>query len=291
MFYLTAAICFAIWAAVALRLRVWSLRQDKDGSVRCTYRMRIHSAWGIVAVSLSLTLASIMWMQALQHHWYSTMYGVYFFAGCVWVALAAAYVIATAMDRRGLLRNTMGEEQYYFLGSLLLAFTVFSAYIHFGQYFVIWNGNIPEETFWYIEREKGSWFAVGLMLVFGHFLVPFLALLRIDLKLKFNFMVPLCVWIGLMQYNDMAFNISPPLHPNGFPWRWAWLDAGCILFMGSVLAKVFLWNLHRHSIIPLKDPRLSEALGHYLIPVPDRALVVPGESQPAEIEVEAKSSP
>jgi hypothetical protein len=162
----------------------------------------------------------------------------------------------------------MSSEQYYFLGSLLLAFTVFSAYIHFSQYFVIWNGNIPEETIWYVLREKGTWFAIGLVLVFGHFLVPFLALLRIDAKLVFKFMAPLCAWIGFMQYVDLAFNITPVLHPDGFPWRWVWLDAGCIALMGGVLAKAFLRDLRRYPVFPLKDPRLSEALGLYVVPVP-----------------------
>ena len=157
-----------------------------------------------------------MWMKALQHQWFSTMYGVYYFAGSVWVTLATVYVIAMILDRQGLLRDAMGARaQFYFLGSLLFAFTVFSAYIHFCQYFIIWNANMPEETFWYVLREKGSWFAVGLVLIFGHFFVPFLALLRIDVKLVFKFMLPLCAWIGLMQYVDLSFNIMPVLHPNG----------------------------------------------------------------------------
>ena len=106
------------------------------------------------------------------------------------------------------------------------------------------------------------------MLVFGHFLVPFLALLRIDVKLVFRFMVPLCSWIGLMQYADLTFNITPVLHPDGFPWRWLWLDAGCIAFMAGVLAKAFLRDLRRYPPLPLKDPRLSEAMGLYVVPVP-----------------------
>lgn len=267
-FYGCALLCFAVWWLLASRLRFWSLKQDDHGSAQCTYRMRVYSAWGIVAYAFTLTLGAILWMKALQYQWYSTMYGVYYFAGCVWVGYATAYLIAVSLDSKALLLETMGDQQYYFLGSLLFAFTVFSAYIHFGQYFVIWNGNIPEETFWYVLREKGTWFAIGLVLVFGHFLVPFLALLRIDVKLAFKFMVPLCLWIGLMQYVDLAFNISPVLHPNGFPWRWLWLDAGCIAFMGGILAKVFLRDLGRFPVLPLKDPRLSEALGLYVIPVP-----------------------
>ena len=217
-----ALLCFGIRALLTSRLRYWSLKQDEDGSARCTHKMRFHSSWGIAAFAFSLSLAAIMWMKALQHQWFSTMYGVYYFAGSVWVALAAAYVIAMILDRQGMIQDTMGAEQYYFLGSLLFAFTVFSAYIHFSQYFVIWNANMPEETFWYVLREKGSWWAVGLILIFGHFFVPFLALLRIDVKLVFRFMLPLCAWIGLMQYIDLSFNIMPVLHPDGFALRWVW---------------------------------------------------------------------
>ena len=260
-FYLASALCLAVWSLLAWRLRYWSLKQDADGAAECTRRMRFHSGWGIFAYGFTLTLGAILWIQAVQYQWFSTMYGVYYFAGCVWVAFAAAYVIAMILDRQGMIRETMGGEQYYFLGSLLFAFTVFSAYIHFGQYFVIWNANMPEETFWYVLREKGTWWTVGLILVFGHFLVPFLSLLRIDVKLVFRFMLPLCAWIGLMQYVDLSFNITPALHPNGVAWHWFWLDAGCVAFMGGVLAKVFLRDLNRYPAYPIKDPRLAEAMG------------------------------
>lgn len=110
-------------------------------------------------------------------------------------------------------------------------------------------------------REKGSWWAVGLILIFGHFLVPFVSLLRIDVKLVYRLMVPLCAWIGLMQYIDLSFNITPVLHPNGVALQWVWLDLGCLAVIGGVLAKAFLRDLNRHAGYPIKDPRLAEALG------------------------------
>ncbi|MEI8042308.1 MAG: hypothetical protein WCL11_12935 [Verrucomicrobiota bacterium] len=262
-FYVISVLCFGVWALLSSRLRFWSLKQDQDGSAYCTRRLRFHSSWGIAAFAITLTLGAIMWMKALHHQWFSTMYGVYYFAGCVWMSIAVAYVIAMILDRQGLISETMGPEQYYYLGSLLFAFTVFSAYIHFSQYFVIWNANMPEETFWYVLREKGTWFAVGLILIFGHFLVPFLSLLRIDVKVVFRFMLPLCCWIGLMEYVDLAFNIMPALHPDGFALRWIWLDAGCLALMGGVLAKAFVRDVQRHPPYPVKDPRLAEAMGLY----------------------------
>jgi hypothetical protein len=268
-FYLAAVLCLGVWALLAWKLRSWSLKQDEDGAARCTHKMRFHSSWGIFAFGLTLTLAAIMWMKGLQYQWFSSMYGVYYFAGCVWVALAAAYVLAMILDRQGLISDTMGAEQYYYLGSLLFAFTVFSAYIHFSQYFVIWNANMPEETWWYVWREKGTWFAVGMVLVFGHFLVPFLSLLRIDVKLVFRFMMPLCAWIALTEYVDLSFNIMPVLHPNGFALRWIWLDAGCVALMAGVLTKAFVRDVRRFPPYPLKDPRLAEAMGlHPEAPAP-----------------------
>src|SRR5437588_12128032 len=144
------------------------------------------------------------------------MYGVYYFAGGAWTMLATAYVITMILDRMGVLTEVLHEHQYYFIGSLLFAFTVFYAYIHFSQYFIIWNANMPEETFWYVQREKGSWWDFGMLIIFGHFFLPFLSLLRIDAKLTLPVMIPLAIWAWLMHFCDVAFNLIPPLLPNGF---------------------------------------------------------------------------
>jgi hypothetical protein len=267
MFYLVAAFCFAVWWLLSNRLRHWSLQQDKTGEARATYRMRFYSAIGIFLFAITLTLAAIMWMKALQYQWFSTMYGVYYFAAAVWTTLATAYVITMVLDRQGVLTETLHAHQYYFLGSLLLAFTVFYAYIHFAQYFIIWNGNMPEETFWYIVREKGTWWYVGMVIIFGHFFIPFLALLRIDVKHTFLLMVPLCAWAWLMHWVDLSFNIMPVLHPNGFPFTLIWVDLGCGAFMAGLLTMLFLHEYSKHPPYPLKDPRLVEAMG-FFHPVP-----------------------
>src|SRR6185295_12013556 len=121
-----------------------------------------------------------MWVKALEHQWFSTMYGVYYFAASIWTTLATVYVITLVLKRTGPLSAVVHRRQFHDLGMLMLTFTVFYAYIHFSQYFLIWNASMPEETFWYVKRERGSWWDIGLLIVFGHFLLPFLALLRID---------------------------------------------------------------------------------------------------------------
>ncbi|HOW67059.1 MAG TPA: hypothetical protein P5186_16580 [Candidatus Paceibacterota bacterium] len=265
-FYARAAFYFLVWSVLAWKLRYESLQQDRTGGADCTYRLRRYSAAGIFLFAVTVTLAAIDWMKSMQHQWFSTMYGVYYFSGSVWATLALVYFLTVVLKRTGPLAAVVHQRQLRDLGVLLLAFTIFSAYIHFSQYFLIWNAAIPEETFWYVQREKGTWWTVGLILVFGHFLVPFLCLLRIDAKHCLPLMIPLCVWVWLMHYVDLAFNIMPPLHPEGF--RLHYLDVSCFLAIGGLLTWHVLRSLAAHPVYPVQDPRLLESLTYVEVPPP-----------------------
>jgi hypothetical protein len=254
-----AVALFLIWTWLTWSLRKWSLRQDQTGAAECTFAMRKYAAAGIYIFALTLTIAAIFWVKSLEHQWFSTMYGVYYFAGSVWVTLCTLYLIILLLQRTGPLSGVVHARQFHDMGVLLFAFTVFYAYIAFSQYFLIWNAAIPEETFWYIKREKGSWWDMGMLMIFGHFAFPFLTLLRIDAKQSLPVMIPLCVWGWLMHFGDMSFNIMPVLHPGGFVLHW--MDIACMAFFAGVLSLMFIKYFKSHPPYPLKDPRLGESLG------------------------------
>jgi hypothetical protein len=204
-------------------------------------------------------------MKWLMDDWYSTMYGVTYFASSVWVTLPTVYIITLILQRTTVLREIVSENTYYMIGSIFFAFTVFWAYVNFAQYFIIWNANMPEETFWYNLREKGSWDVVGkYVIIFGHFFIPFLMLLRIDFKLKLCTMLPLAAWAWFMQFVDLEFQIMPAFHKDGILTGGLLVDLCCVLFCTGVLMKVVIASLNRYPLYPLRDPRMAEALGVYV---------------------------
>jgi hypothetical protein len=260
-FLIVSAFFFGVWWLLSSRLRYWSLRQDVTGDALCTHKMRFHSGWGIVVLALTMTFSAILWMKSLQYQWFSAIYGVYFFASCAWVSLATIYVLAMLLQRQRILDGVLHDHQFYFIGVLFFAFTLFSAYSQFAQYFVVWNANMPEETFWYLIREHGSWWWWSMFLIFGHFFLPFFVLLSVRVKTNFKIMLPICAWAWLMNFVDLSFNILPARHNDGYPFKWIWLQLGCLAFMGGFLARVFLKKFQSHPPYPQRDPRVLEAIG------------------------------
>ena len=260
-FIVTSAVFFGIWWLLSSQLKRWSLKQDQTGAVECTRKMCFHAGWGIVALGLTMTFAGILWMSGVQYITYSAIYGVYFFGSSVWVTLATVYVLTVWLHHKRVLAGVLPPSTFYFLGVLLFAFTLFQAYAEFAQYFVVWNANMPVETFWYIIRENGSWWWVSMVLIFGHCMLPFFVLLPAKIKSNVLVLVPLCLWVWAMHALDLAFNLLPTLHPEGFPFRWLGLQLGCLLFMGGFLAWTFLKNFNKHAPYPQRDPRLLEAMG------------------------------
>ena len=260
-FWIASAVLFGIWWLLTSQLKRWSLQQDQTGAAECTHKMRFHSGWGIVAFAVTLTFSGVLWMKSLQHEWYSAMYGVYFFASSVWVALATVYILTVRLKRQGVISGVFQDNSYYFIGVLFFAFTIFQAYTEFAQYFVVWNANMPSETFWYLIRENGSWWCVSMILIFGHFMIPFFILLPVSVKSQAKVVIPVCLWAWAMHALDLAFNILPGHHQDGYPLRWIGLELGCFLFMGGFLARALTKNFAKHAPYPQKDPRLLEAMG------------------------------
>jgi len=265
---------FAIWYILTNGLRSWSLKQDTMGGSLPTYKMRSYSYWGIFMFAATLTGAAIMWMKALQYQWFSTMYGVYYFASSVWMTLALVYIITMVLSRQGVLTDVLHEHQFYFIGSLLFAFTVFYAYVTFAQYFIIWNGNIPETTSYFKDRssdlhppgmEANNWGLVGLTLILGRFFIPFFSLIAPRTKKYPGLLLRLCAWVFVMHVIDMYLIVQPSIPGRAvlgpisghLPY-----DLLAFVTVGAIWLAVFASQTRRAPLLPKYDHRLQEALHH-----------------------------
>jgi len=257
-FLVRAVIFFGSWSLIALFYYRGSRGQDVTGDPAVSARLRRLAGPAIIVLGLTQTFAAVDWIMSLTPNWYSTMFGVYFFAGSLLGFVALLSVIAVAMRRAGLLDTVISPEHLQDVGKLLFGFTAFWAYIGFSQYFLMWYANLPEETFWYKARIEGSWLPVSLFLMAGHFALPFLYLMGRTVKRNGVTLAIGGAWVLAMHFIDLYWQVMPTLHPEGF--RPSILDVAALLTVGGCFVAAASWLLRRQALVPVRDPRLAESL-------------------------------
>jgi hypothetical protein len=266
---------YLLWIWLSARLRKASFSQDVDGSPAWTRMNRVTSAFGIPIAALTLSICVILWVKSLEYHWFSTMYGVWYFANCARGALAAGILIMIWLYFRGDYKGVLNKNHWYSIGLLSFAFTVFWGYITFSQYFLIWNANIPEETFWYNVREvqnsdgtPNQWKWVGFTLLFGHFFFPFLALISYPAKISKTWMRFMACWILAIFLLDVIYNVWPAKkNPLGDPlpflyWHQIW-TLTAVIGVGGICVWSYLKSFPTAKLIPVRDPRIGESLTYH----------------------------
>lgn len=252
---------FVLWICLATALYYLSRKQDQTGDRWLTAKARWISSWGLLLFALSTAFASFDWMMTLDYHWFSTMFGVYFFAGSIVTTIALLCVILTTLRLSGRLGPTFTQEHQHDLGKLLKAFTVFWAYITFCQYFLIWYSNIPEETAFYNLRNDGGYGPLFWVLAFGHFLAPFLILLFRGIKRNAHALRLVALWMMLMHAVDLFYMVRPQVKSvkvgDNLLIDILGILGPVLLFIGLVV-----WKMARAPLTPIKDPRLHEVLEH-----------------------------
>jgi hypothetical protein len=258
-FFLARAAAYAaLWIAFAFAIRRCSRRQDGDGDPRWTRANVRLSAGFLIVFAVTFTLASVDWVMSLEPLWYSTIFGVYNFAGLFLSGLATLIVVALWLEKKGPLQHVLRDAHLHDLGKLLFAFSIFWMYIWFSQYMLIWYTNIPEETSYFVRRAHGLWFVLFLANVALNWLVPFAVLLRRDMKRDRTTLGRVAVVVLLGRWLDVYLMIFPAV-VGGTPRIGLWeigLTAGGIGCFGLVLARI----LRGAPAVPLADPQLAESL-------------------------------
>jgi hypothetical protein len=255
---------FLIWTLLSWYYWTRSTGQDKTGDVELTEQMQNYSALASLALVLSVTFAAFDLLMSLDPHWFSTIFGIYFLAGCMLAGFATIILVTMVLQRFGYLTASVNVEHYHDLGKWLFGFTFFWGYIAFSQYMLLWYSNIPEETEWLAHRgattaraDISAWTWVSLVLLFGQLLIPFAGLLSRQIKRNMDLLAFWAVWILVFHWVDLYWIVMPELDGR---FHLGLIEVLCFVGIGGTFMAAHLRLLVKHPLRPLHDPRLNESL-------------------------------
>ena len=271
-FVIRAIVYFLFWLLCVVLLNRWSAQQDSGQAVNKvdSIRFRKVSAPGLLFLVITVTFASVDWVMSLEPEWFSTIFGLLTIAGYGLTGLAFTIIVLAAIDRDRPEGSLLTPRHFHDFGKLLLAFTMLWAYLSFSQFLIIWSGNLPEEIPWYIARIRGSWGAVAILLVVGHFFLPFALLLSADLKKRSWLLAKVAIFILVMRLIDLIWYVAPAfrhLVPEGASGTLSvipmhWMDIAIPVGLTGLWVFLFVRQLRTRSLFPLNDPYLKEAFAH-----------------------------
>lgn len=260
-FVIRNLVAIVLWLFFSFKLVGNSIAQDKAGLLSFSNKNRVLGPIFLIVFALTFTMASFDQLMSLDPHWFSTMFGVYCFAGLFYANLASTCLLTLYMRSKGKLDGIVNDNHLHDLGKFMFAFTVFWAYIGFCQFMLIWYANMPEETGYYIHRFHGGWFSVSVFLLVGKFMIPFIGLLSRGAKRNPRVLAITGVFMLIAQWIDVMWMVQPEFFKEG-P-QFGWIEIGVTLGFVGVFGLLVARFLAKHNIVAIGDPRLVESVFHH----------------------------
>ncbi|HLM61184.1 MAG TPA: hypothetical protein VK308_10285 [Pyrinomonadaceae bacterium] len=259
---------FVLWGVMVFLLNRWGKRQDEARTPEEAAKMgadaSAFSGPTMVFYVLVVSFAAIDWVMTLDPHWFSTIWGLLFAAGWALSFFCFAVAIWAALADKAPMNRMLGKRHFHDVGKLMLALVMVWAYFNFSQFLIIWSGNLPEETRWYLTRMDGAWGVIGILLIVFHFAFPYLVLLNREVKRNSKWLAILAIFILVLRVVDMYYLIGPSPrvsgHSDGF--HISWMDFVAPLAVGGIWLWYFFGQLISRPLVPINDPFLENAIEH-----------------------------
>ena len=259
-FTVRSLLYFVVWTVFAVLFYRASVGQDRSGDKQVTARLQGLAAPAIALGGLATSFAAMDWGMSLDFHWFSTIYGIYYFAAAMVSCMAVVVLFALALRKH--VNGLINEEHLHGVAMLMFGFNIFWSYIAFSQFFLIWYANIPEETLWYMHRWEDGWSSISMLLLVGHFILPFFFLLPRQQKRNPVTLTIGATWLLVMHFVDMYWLVKPSVqHAHGVHGvHFGLTDITAMLGVGGVFLAVMGYQFTRNALVAYRDPRLPEAL-------------------------------
>jgi hypothetical protein len=265
-FVWVSLLCFAIWAFYSWRLNTLGLKRDSDSEANTPYwikKMENISGPGIVVYSLTMTAAVIYWVMSMDPTWYSSVYGLLFLVGQGYSVLALSILVSISLSKAEPFKTLLRQTEQHDLGKFMFAFVMLNIYLAFGQFLIIWSGNLPEEIPWYLDRIRGHWGIIITLDFMFHWLIPFTLLLSRDIKRNKKRLVRICQWMLFAKAFDLFWLIEPNYKDAARNLHFSW---GILEYAAVPAAMIAFWvaffctRLQARPLVQTNDPHLAEIL-------------------------------
>ena len=261
-FYIIVGISFAAYLVFNGLMNRNSRRQDETGDVKLTFANWKLGAVFLVLFALTFTALSYLYLMSLEPHWFSTMYAVMTFTDMMQTGLAFMSLVAAWYLLTGRLKGFVTENHLHDVAKMMYAFTGFWAYIYFCQFLLIWYGNLPEETMYFLARGDG-WLPYMIVLPFVKFVIPFVVLTSRHVKRHPVAVAAFSLLVLLAQFFHLFLLVAPAVGAHGAHAHVPWLEFLVFLGFAGAFYLVFSISMKRHAPVPLKDPFLRQAIEHH----------------------------
>ncbi len=257
-FAVRIVIYFGYWILISNYFAGKSIKQDSSGDPKISDKLRVVSAPAIIGYAFSVAFFAFDVLMSLDPFWFSTMFGVYFFAGCAMAIMAVLSTLPQLLQKWGKIKTSVNVEHYHDTGKLMFAFVFFWSYVAFSQFMLIWYANMPEETTWFQHRMFTSWKFVSILLLVGHFAFPFLCLLSRWTKRKLHLLTFFSIWMLVMHWVDLYWLVVPEYNKGGISFNI--MDITAMLAIGGLFVAAAAHKATTTNLVPIKDPKLGNCL-------------------------------
>jgi hypothetical protein len=266
MFWGVSLACFATWAYYAWRLNNLAYRREGDVAENTPFWIKKFeniSGPGILIYALTMTACAIYWVMSMDPTWFSSVYGLLFLVGQGYLVLAFCIIVTISLSKAEPFKTILRQTEQHDLGKLAFAFVMLNIYLNFGQFLIIWSGNLPGEINWYLDRIRGSWGVIITLDFIFHWVIPFSMLLSRDLKRNKKRLLRVCQWMVFARAFDMFWLIEPNFKDAARNLHFSW---GILEYIAVPAALFCFWlayyctRLQMRPLVQVNDPHLQEIL-------------------------------
>jgi hypothetical protein len=252
MFWLRYGVYVVLWNLLA----VFALWAPRGEAAPLMPRWSWISGIGVVVLGFSASFAAIDWILSLEPKFWSSVFPYIVLSG--WFNTGMAIVVMTVALAGGdfPLRR---RDHLADLAAILLATTIFWAFVEYVQFLIIWESDLGTEIPYYLARLHTNWRAVMYVWIAFGFVIPFFVLLQRPFKRNRAVVAVICLLIVLGQLAEKWWLVMPEFPAAGS----FWLDCAAVAALGGPMLLMFVWALRfGHLLQPGDWPPLWKTAGH-----------------------------